>query len=237
MTPDGPYEFLKMPFGMINSSATSKKGTKKLLHGLENVEFYWDDIFVNTRMWEEHIKALRELFRLLLAAGMTIKTIKCLFGVNTVDFFGNRLEEGLIGLHEENVTKIRDARRPITKKHLRSFMGLAENNRDFILNFAALAGPLSGLTRKGQPNKVEWGEAQKKAYQSIEALLRKEPVLRLPDPGKTYFLQTDASDDGIGAVLMREHDGKLFPVSYGSKKLPSAELNYSTIEKECLAIV
>ena len=237
VTPDGPYEFLKMPFGMINSSATSNKAMKKLLHGLENVEFYWDDILVHTRMWEEHIKALRELFRRLLAAGMTIKTTKCLFGVNTVDFLCNRLEEGLIGLHENNVTKIRDARRPTTKKQIRSFMGLTGYYRDFIPNFAALAVPLSDLTRKGQPNKVEWGEAQEKAYQSIKALLRKEPVLRLPNPGKTSFLQTDASDDGIGAVLMQDDDGKLFPVSYGSKKLSSAELNYSTIEKECLAIV
>ena len=68
----------------------------------------------------------------------------------------------------------------------------------FIPNFAALAAPLSDLTHKGQPNKVEWGEAQEKAYQSIKALLTKEPVLRLPDPSKTYFLHTDASNSGIG---------------------------------------
>ena len=59
----------------------------------------------------------------------------------------------------------------------------------------------------------------------------------MPDPGKTYFLQTDASDSGIGAVLMQKHDGNLFQVCYASKKLSSAERNYSTIEKECLAIV
>ena len=59
----------------------------------------------------------------------------------------------------------------------------------------------------------------------------------MPDPGKTYFLQTDASDSGIGAVLMQKHDGKLFPVCYARKKFSSAERNYSTIEKECLAIV
>ena len=168
---------------------------------------------------------------------MTIRPTKCLFGVNTVDFLGHRLEEGLIGLHEGNVTKIRDAPRPTTKKQVRSFMGLAGYYRDFIPNFAALAAPLSDLSRKSQPNKVERGEAQEKAYQSIKALLTKEPVLRLPDPGKIYFLQSDASDSGIGAVLMQEHDGKLFPVCYGSKKLSSAEHNYSTIEKECLAIV
>ena len=113
-------------------------------------------------------------------------------------------------------------------------MGLAGYYRDFIPNFAALAAPLSDLTRKGQPKKVEWGEAQEKAYQSIKALLTKEPVLRLLDPGKPYFLQTDASDSGIGAVLMQKHDGKLFPVCYASKKLSSAERNYTTIEKDCL---
>ena len=139
-------------------------------------------------MGGEHIKALRELLRRLLAAGMTISSTKCLFGVTTVDFLGHRLEEGLIGLHEDNVTKIRDAPRPTTKKQVRSFMDLAGYYRDFIPNFAALAAPLSDLTRKGQPNKVEWGEAQEKGYQSIKALLTKEPVLRLPDPGKTYFL-------------------------------------------------
>ena len=110
---------------MINSAATLKRAMKKLLHGLDNVEFYWDDILVHTRTWEEHIKALRELFRRLLAAGMTIRPTKCLFGVNTVDFLGHRLEEGLTGLHEENVTKIRDAQRPTTKKQIRSFIGLA----------------------------------------------------------------------------------------------------------------
>ena len=119
----------------------------------------------------------------------------------------------------------------------RSFIALAGYYGDFIPNFAALAAPLSDLMRKGQPNKVEWADAQEKAYQSIMALLTKEPVLRLPDPAKTYFLQTDASDSGIGAVLMLEHDGKLFPICFGSKKLFSAERNYSTIEKGCLAIV
>ena len=74
----------------------------------------------------------RELFRRLLAAGMTIRPTKCLFGVNTVDFLGHHLEEGLIGLHEGNVTKIRDALRPTTKKQIRSFMGLAGYNREIL---------------------------------------------------------------------------------------------------------
>ncbi|KAK3769209.1 hypothetical protein RRG08_005156 [Elysia crispata] len=57
------------------------------------------------------------------------------------------------------------------------------------------------------------------------------------DPNKTFILRTDTSNDGIGAVLMQKHDGKPYPVNYGSKKLTAAERNYSTIERECLAIV
>ena len=78
---------------------------------------------------------------------MTIRLTKCLFGVNTVDFLGHCLEEGFIRLHEDNVTKIRDAPRPTTKKQVQLFMGLAGYYRDFIPNFAALAAPLSDLTR------------------------------------------------------------------------------------------
>ena len=155
VTPDGSYEFLKMPFGMINSAATLKRAMKKLLEDVANVDFYQDDILVHTRRWKEHIRTLRELFSRLVQAGFTIRPTKCLFGVNSVDFLGHRLEQGMIGLHQDSVEKIKDAPRPSTKKQVRSFMGLAGYYRDFIPNFAAIAVPLSDLTRKGQPNKVE----------------------------------------------------------------------------------
>ena len=93
VTLDGSYEFLKMPFGMINSTATLKRAMKKLLEDLVDVDFYWDDILVHTRTWEEQIRALRELFSRLVQAGLTIIT-KWLFGVNSVDFLGHQLEQG-----------------------------------------------------------------------------------------------------------------------------------------------
>ncbi|XP_070192575.1 uncharacterized protein [Littorina saxatilis] len=81
------------------------------------------------------------------------------------------------------------------------------------------------------------GPAQEKVYQTVRDLMSRDPVLRLPDTAKEFILRTDASDEGIGAMLMQEHGGKPFPVSYASKKLSGAEKNYSTMEKECLAIV
>ena len=143
----------------------------------------------------------------------------------------------MIGLHQDNMEKIKDAPRPSTKKQVRSFMGLAGYCRDFIPNFAAITASLSNLTLKGQPNKVEWREAEEKAYQTIKSYPASEPILRLPDPAKTYFLWMDAFNNGSGAVLMQSHDEKLYPVCYASKKLASADRNYPTIKKECLAIV
>jgi hypothetical protein len=116
-------------------------------------------------------------------------------------------------------------------------MGLAGYYREFIPNFAAVTSSLTDLLKKGCPNQVQWGPAQEKAYQTVRDMLSREPVLRIPDPSKPFVLRTDASDDGVGAVLMQEHEGKLFPVSYASKKLSRAEKNYSTIEKEGLAII
>ena len=116
--------------------------------------------------------------------------------------------------------KIQNAPRPSNKTQVRSFISQAGYCRDFIPNFAAISAPLSNITRKGQPNRVDRGDAQEKAYQTLKTLLASEPFLHLPDPKKTYCLTTNASDYGVGAVLMQEHDSKLFPVCYTSK-MPS----------------
>ena len=134
------------------------------------------------------------------------------------------------------MTKIKCAPRPTSKKELRSFLGLVGYYRDFIPNFAAIAVPLTDLTKKGQPNHVVWGDMQENAYQSLKEHLCKDPILHLPDSSKQYVLQTDASNVGMGAVLMQAHNWILFPVCYASKKLKDSERKYSTMEKECLAI-
>ncbi|KAK7095116.1 hypothetical protein V1264_006567 [Littorina saxatilis] len=236
-TPDGTYECLRMPFGMVNSGATLKRGMRKMLKGMKNVVYYWDDLLVHTETFAEHLETLRELFSRLTKANLTVRPSKCILGTDNVDFIGHSLKEGQKGLLLENVTKILNAPRPETKKQVRSFLGLAGYYREFIPNFAAITAPLSDMTRKRCSNRILWGPAQEKAYQTVRDLMSRDPVLRLPDTAKEFILRTDASDEGIGAMLMQEHGGKPFPVSNASKKLSGAEKNYSTMEKECLAIV
>ena len=100
-----------------------------------------------------------------------------------------------------------------------------------------IAAPLSDLTREGLSGRVRWDEPQEKAFVTLRESLLRRPALRLPDHAKPFILRTDASNCGLGAALMHEHDEKYYPVTYGSKKLTSAQRRYSTLEKECLAIV
>ena len=132
---------------------------------------------------------------------------------------------------------MRDAPRPTKKKEIRSFLGLVYYYQPFIPNFAAIAGPLSDLTRKGQPNKIVWGESQERAYTALKKSVISKPILMLPDVNKEFVLRTDASDIGLGATLLQNRDGHIFPVAYASRKLLDREKRYSVMERECLGIV
>jgi len=93
---------------------------------------------------------------------------------------------------------------PTSNKQLRSFLGLAGYYRAFVPNFAAIAVPLTDLTKKGTPDKLVWTEVQEQAFQILKKHVCSQPVLCLPGMNKLFILQTDASGDGIGAILLQE---------------------------------
>ena len=115
---------------------------------------------------------------------------------------------------------------------MRSFLGLVGYYRSFEPNFAAIAVPLTDLTRKGSPNVFVWTDVHEQAFQSLKQCVSKPPVLRLP-----FILQTDASSDGIGAILLQKEGQVKHPVAFVSKKLLPWERNYSMIDRETIAIV
>ena len=237
VTPDGCWEFLKMPFGAVNSAATYIKMMRKLTEGMKNIDHYIDDCLIYTDTWEEHLQVLEDFLSRVRAAGLTIKPSKSAVGCEKIDFLGHEVGDQVITLQEENVEKIVRAERPKTKKQVKSFLGLTGYYRNFIPNYTAIAVPLIDLTRKKAPNQVEWSEPQEKAFQELKRRLIAKPILRLPDVKEPFVLRTDASNEAIGAVLLQEHEEGIFPVGYASRRLLPREQNYSVMEKECLAIV
>ncbi|XP_072015789.1 uncharacterized protein [Amphiura filiformis] len=237
ITHNGLYTFNSMPFGLVNAGATFSRVMRTLLSGLKKVDNYIDDILIHTVTWEEHLERLTQVFKRLKQANLTAKPSKCFVACREVEFLGHVVGGGKVRPKPDKIEAISQAKQPETKTQLRSFLGLAGYYRKFIPDFAAIACPLTDGTKKGKPNKIEWGDSQARAFQTLKTKLTRSPILPLPDLKKEFVIRTDASDNGIGAVLMQECMGILFPVYYISKKLKKCERAYSTMEKECLAIV
>ena len=236
-TPDGLYNFKTMPFGLVCAPAVFTKLMRTLLRGLKGVDNYIDDILIHTASFDDHVKCLEEVLKRLSEANMTAKPSKCFFGFETIEFLDHNVGNGSITPIMKTLKKTEEAERPKTKKQVRSFLGLTGYYRDFIQNYSTIVAPFTDLTKKIKPNKVIWEEEHENSYNERKLALNKAPVLRLPDMEKGFVLQTDASDVGLGAVVMQRYDGLLFPVCYASRKLLPRERNYSVVERECLALV
>ncbi|KAL3875881.1 hypothetical protein ACJMK2_033790 [Sinanodonta woodiana] len=238
VTPFGLYEFTIMPFGMKTLPATFSPMMDLLLSKLRGVASYFDDIIIYSETWEDHLHDLRAVLERLQENNLTVKPSKCDIGKDSIVCLGHIVGGGQIKPDEAKVKAMVDFPLPTTNKAVRSFLGMVGYYRKFIKNFAQLSAPLCMLIRKGQPNRVTWDENAVKSFSDLKNALVKARILINPVFERPFVLQTDASDVSIGAVLSQYNDNKdEHPIAYLSRKLLPREQNYSTIEKECLAIV
>ena len=125
----------------------------------------------------------------------------------------------------------------IYTKQVRTFLGLTGYYRKFIPKYAAVACPLTDLTKKTAPNCLVWTKQCEEVFQTLKRLLCSTPVLKGPDLNKPFILQPDTSERGLGAVLNQlDENDEEHPISFFSEKLLPRKEKFSTIEKECLAI-
>ena len=168
---------------------------------------------------------------------MTVKPSKCFFGFQNLECLGHLVGGTLIRPCPDKILATEKAERPITKKQVRSFLGLVGFYRSFIPNFSHIVAPLTELRKKGESNKVYCDEPQQKAFHSLKKALTVQLILKMADLSKPFTLQVDASNEELGAVLLQDKEGKKNPIAYASKKLKPSEKSYIVIEKECLALV
>lgn len=235
----GQFQWTVLPFGLRNAGGIFSRFMRKLLQGIDPdaVSNFIDDIMIATDTWERHLEILGQVLDRLEQENITAKPSKCFLGYRNLSFLGHEISVGMIQPEEDKLEKIRDAEQPKTKKDLRAFLGLVGFYRRFIPQFAEIALPLTDRTKKGCPELVKWTEECERAFRTLKGKLIAKPIMILPDVNKPFVLRTDASDRGIGAVLMQDQGEGLHPVAYASKKLLDAETRYATIEKECMAIV
>ena len=158
--PEGLYRFRVMPFGLVNAPATFSRIMRKLLYGLKNLRNYLDDVLGHTVSWFDHPSVLREFFCRVREANLALKPSKCFIGYTNLVFLGHKLGQGSLSPNDDLISKIKQAPSPTTKRQLRSFLGLIGYYRAFVPNFAAVAVPLSDLTKKGAPERLIWTDTR-----------------------------------------------------------------------------
>jgi hypothetical protein len=236
-TTRGLFQFKVLPFGMVNSEASFSRMMRKVLKGLQNVGNFVDDILIFTDTFSQHVKVLNQVLDRLAGARLTAKSSKCFIGYSQLECLGHTIGQGKLLPGTDKIEAVRKASKPETNKQVRRFLGLANFYRKFVPNFAHIAYPLTELTKNEEPNRVKWGPQQEEAFVKLKSALTSQPILKLPDFESTFFVQTDASDRGLGAVLLQWENDVRLPVVFASRKLSKIERNYSVVEKECLGIV
>lgn len=193
-------------------------------------------ISIYSQTFKEHLDHVRKVMEKLARAGLKINLDKCSFFKTDIHFLGHIVRCRGIRPDEEKVEKIKNYAVPRTLCQLWAFLGLASYFQRFIKGFAALARPLYTLFKKNI--KYEWKEEQQKAFEKLKTHLISAPILQYPDFSRTFYLHTDASGTGLGAVLVQKNkENKDHVIAYTSRGLLHAERNYSATELECLAVL
>ena len=237
VTHDGVFEYNRMPFGLANSPACFMRLMTRVLQGLmwETCLVYLDDVIIFSADFPEHLERLRQILTRIRDANLSIKAKKCAFMRRETKFLGHMItSDGILPLAEK-IEAIKNFPRPSSLKEVQSFLGLVGYYRKFIQDFSTIAGPLHELARKDV--EFKWTDDCEQAYNTLREALMQPPVLAYPDYDKPYTLETDASDDAVGFVLSQEVDGKQRPIAYSGKRMNDAQKNYSTTEKEAMAVV
>ncbi|KAL5516401.1 hypothetical protein EMCRGX_G001711 [Ephydatia muelleri] len=224
ITPFGLHQFRVMPFGLTNAPSTFQRLMSMVLAGLSWVTclVYLDDIIIFSRTVEEHLQRLTEVLQRLKEAGLKIKPSKCHLLCKSVRYLGYVVSEKGIAADADKIKCVENWPTPTDHESLRQFLGFASYYRKFIRNFADTAAPLHALTEKSKP--WHWTELCDKAFVALTGKLASPPILSFPQFDRTFVVDADASQEGVGAVLSHLDDGRV--IAYASRVLTKAECQY-----------
>jgi hypothetical protein len=231
----GLLRYARLPFGISTAPSMFQRVMDELLTGVPHCAAFIDDVIVTGRDRDSHMQNLRRVLGAFKEAGLTCKLSKCNFMQKSVTYLGHRIDaEGLHPL-EDKVRAILDAPEPKDRTQLRSFLGLINYYGKFLPKLSTILEPLHKLLIKN--SRWCWNDQQQQAFAECKRLMAQPGVLVHYDADKELFLECDASEYGLGAVIFHRVDGVDRPVAFASRTLAPAERNYCQLEKEALALV
>lgn len=239
ITPFGLYEFPSMTFGLCNAAQTFQRFVNTVTQGLDFCFAYVDDILVASRDEKEHLAHMRILFSRLNDYGIVININKCTLGQSEVKFLGYLINENGTKPLDTKVQAILDFKLPETIAQLKRFLGMLNFYRRFMPNAAETELPLlesAKGNKKNDKTPIDWTPQKLEAFEKCKRLLADAALLVHPSENSQIQLLVDASDLAIGGVVNQLSDKGWQPLAFFSRKLSRAERNYSTYDRELVAI-
>lgn len=238
VTQEGHYQWTCLPFGLKTSPAIFQRILSNILRKYKLTDFtvnFIDDILVFSKSYVEHINHLSQLLEAIKREGFRLKFTKCKFASNSIKYLGHVIQDNTVRPIRDNLISIRDFPTPKNQKNIRQLLGKINFYREYIPKLSIILEPLHNLLRKNR--KFIWSTDCQKAFEKIKQLLCTQPILEIYDQDLPINIYTDASLEGIGAVLKQiQPNGKEKPVAYFSKKLNEVQKKRKAIYLECLAV-
>ncbi|CAF3398661.1 unnamed protein product [Rotaria sp. Silwood2] len=245
-TRDNHYQFTVLPQGITNGPATFQRVINHIL-GPTRWKYalaYIDDVIIYSNTFQEHLSHLNEICHILKEARFRLNPEKCEIARTQTDYLGHRIHNGEIRPSPTNIHGLLNTKLPQTANEACKFVKAAEYYRKFIPNFSHIAEPLRKFVpttrtqqKKGQKTPITFTNEEVTAFEQLKHYLTTDLVLRLPNNRFPFKVQTDASDEGIGAVLSQLYPEGDRPVAYLSKKFTQAQRKWSPMEQECYAFI
>ena len=233
----GTFAFRKMPFGLCNAPGTFQRCMMGIFSDMiEHIlEIFMDDFSVFGDSYEGCLENLRIVLERCQEKNLVLHWEKCHFMVTQGIVLGHIVSREGIEVDKAKVELISNLPTPKCVKDIRSFLDHVGFYRRFIRDFSSIARPLCNFLAKDVT--FEWSQACEAAFDKLKTMLVSPPIMRSPNWDLSFEIMCDASDYAIGVVLGHMEDKKTFVIYYASKTLDSAQSNYTTTEKEFLAVV
>ncbi|KAJ4717036.1 DNA-directed DNA polymerase [Melia azedarach] len=235
--PFGTFAYRRMPFGLCNAPATFQRCMLSIFSDMVErfLEVFMDDFSVFGDSFDDCLSKLQKVLIRCKEKNLVLNWEKCHFMVTHGIVLGHIVSSKGIEVDRAKIELIANLPIPKSVKDVRSFLGHAGFYRRFIKNFSVISKPLCNLLSKD--TLFEWTESCQEAFVKLKSMLTSAPIMQPPDWTLPFEIMCDASDYAVGAVLGQRKDKKSYVIYYASKTLNSAQVNYSTTQKELLAVV